>query len=164
MGGEGVIVSDSQITTPSLKLGNPIPLAVDQFRNRVLMSDNRAHTGLSIKEFITGCWLVYRMSGKAKESSLVVAQSLTTQPGERPHHNIGTFQWICPAALTCSLIPMNPGSGHQNPRNSCSRKKQKPLQLCLPEESCGLCLMMLTFACQVWQGYICLAESMSNPY
>lgn len=29
MGGEGDIVSDSQITTPSLKLGNPIPLAVD---------------------------------------------------------------------------------------------------------------------------------------
>lgn len=66
------------------------------------------------------------------------------------------------------MILINPGSGHSNPYNSCSRKVHKPVHLSLPEALCGVCLAMLILprnahsAWQVWQGCICLAESMSK--
>ena len=99
------------------------------------------------------------MSGKAKEPALVFAQSLTAQPGERPNHIMGTFQQICPRCHHLLPATHEPRIWSLEPLQQLQQKKQTPLHLCLPEEPCGLCLVMLDSACQVWQGYICLAEA-----
>lgn len=84
MGSKGVIVSESQTFTPSLKLGDSIALALISLETYSLeysfYTTEYTHTSRSRKGFITGYSLVYRMSRRLRNQPWLLHKSLTPQP------------------------------------------------------------------------------------